>query len=398
MDGLFLTGIGHLTTNGGEPIADAVVATDEGNVTYAGPAHDAPDQGSREHHDLGGRAVLPGFVDAHTHLVFSGDRSHEFARRLAGESYARIAAEGGGILSTVHATRAASETELFEEASARAWRMIRSGTTSLEIKSGYGLTLESELRLLGVARRIGAELPVTVKTTFLGAHSVPPEYAGDPDGYVDHLITDMLPAVSGLADYCDVFVEEGIFGVEQARRVFEAAREHGLEPRIHAEQLTHHGGARLAADIGAASADHLDHATEDDARAMAAAGVAAVLVPGASYSLRSHQAPGPMLWEAGCTVALATDCNPGTSFLESMGLVISLAVVQMGLTADQAIWAATRGGALSLGLNTRGHIAAGSPADLVVLDAPTPDHIPYRPATALTWGTIQDGHWVHKVE
>lgn len=396
MSGLFLTGIGHLTTHDGDPITDAVVTINGTTITYAGGQSDSPAQEGRERVDCGGRAVIPGFVDAHTHLVFAGDRSDEFARRLSGESYADIAAAGGGILSTVSATRSASEDQLFDLAAARVWNMIRSGTTTLEIKSGYGLDLTTELRLLRVARRIGEELPVTVRATFLGAHAVPEEFRSDRDRYIDLVIDEMIPAAAAHADYCDVFVEPGVFSVEEARRILEAATVHGLQGRVHAEQLSHGGGAALAAELGAASADHLDHATEEDASALADAGVTTVLVPGASYSLRSSQAPGPMLWDAGCTVALATDCNPGTSYLESMGLVISLAVVQMGLTANQALWAATRGGALSLGLPDRGLLAPGQRADLAIIDAPTPTHIPYRPATNLVWGTIQRGEWAHR--
>lgn len=391
MGDLLLTNIGHLTTNEGEPVQQAAVSIRNGSIDYAGPEADASDQGGAVHVDCGGRAVIPGFVDAHTHLVFAGDRSDEFRRRLAGEPYT-----GGGILSTVESTRAASEEQLFGRASQRVQRMIANGTTTLEIKSGYGLDSETELRLLAVARRIGEELPVTVKTTFLGAHSVPPEYQTDRTGYVDLLIEEMVPEAAGLADYCDVFVEDGVFSVEEARRIFKAGKAHGLEGRVHAEQLGHTGGARLAAEMGAASADHLDHVTEEDAHLLASADVATVLVPGASFSLRSNQAPGPMLWEAGCTVALATDCNPGTSYVEAMGFVIALAVVQMRLTVDQAIWAATRGGALSLGLEDRGTLVTGQQADLVVLDAPSPAHIPYRPATSHVWGVIQAGRWSHR--
>jgi imidazolonepropionase len=390
---LFLTGIGQLTTNTGAPVANAVIAVENGVITYAGVEADAPDQtGSRV--DVGGRAVMPGFVDAHTHLVFAGDRSEEFARRLAGESYADIAAAGGGILATVAATRTSSEDELFQQAAARVWRMIRSGTTTLEIKSGYGLDLDTESAMLRVARRIGEELPIDVKTTFLGAHSVPPEYRDDRSGYVDVIVEEMLPSVADVADYCDVFVEEGVFSVDEARRIFEAAGRLDMEARVHAEQLGHTGGAALAASIGAASADHLDHANEDDATAMAAAGVSAVLVPGASYTLRSQQAPGPMLASAGCEIALATDCNPGTSYFESMGPIISLAVVQMGLTVDQAIRASTLGGARSLGYDDRGFIAPGGVADLIVLDAPTSAHIAYRPGANLVQKTIKAGQAV----
>jgi imidazolonepropionase len=391
---LFVTGIGHLTSNVGEPVTEAAVKIEAGAVVYAGPASDAPEQGTVQRVECGGRAVIPGFVDSHTHVIFAGDRSAEFALKMQGAGYADLAKQGGGIISTVTATRAASEDSLFEQAATRVWRMIEGGTTTIEIKSGYGLDLYTELALLQVARRLGDELPVTVKTTFLGAHAVPPEFRDDRAGYLDLIVEEMLPAVALFADYCDVFVEEGVFEVGEARRVFEAAAKHGLGARVHAEQLTHSGGAALAAEIGAVSADHLDHVTEDDARSLAEAGVVAVLVPGASYTLRSPQAPGPMLLDHGVTLALATDCNPGTSYLEAMGLVISLAVVQMGLSSDQAVHAATRGSALSLELPEHGLIAPGSAGDLVVLDAPSPDHIAYRPATNLAWKTIKAGRVV----
>ncbi len=391
MTDLLLTGIGHLTTNAGEPLEDAVVAIEDDRISYVGGRSDAPTQGDARRLECGGRAVIPGFVDAHTHLVFAGDRSDEFARRAAGESYADIAAAGGGILSTVAATRAASEDSLFELAADRARRMRAAGTTTLEVKSGYGLNVETERRLLEVARRLGEELPITVKTTFLGAHSVPLEFANDRQGYIDLVIEEMLPALAALADYCDVFVEEGVFDPEEARRILEAAQRHGLQARVHACQLGPGEGAALAAELGAASADHLDHATAEDAEALAASGVVAVLLPGASYTLGGRHAPARMIWDAGCTVALATDCNPGTSYLEAMGLVISLAVVEMGLTVEEAIWAATRGGALSLGLEDHGLVQPGMVADLVVLDAPNPVHIPYRPATNLSWQVVAGG-------
>lgn len=393
MPDLLLTGIGHLTTNAGDPIRDAAVLIHQGAIEFAGPEVDAPAQGPAERFDCGGRSVLPGFVDAHTHLIFAGDRSEEFRSRMGGNRYT-----GGGILSTVAATRSAPEDELYRAAASRVRRMIAGGATTIEIKSGYGLDTQTEVRLLQIARRLENDLPVTVKTTFLGAHTVPEEYRSDRQGYIDLVIEEMLPEVSSLADYCDVFVEEGTFSVEEAESIFDAGRSLGMGARVHAEQLGHSGGASLAARIGAASADHLDYVSEEDAAALATAGVAAVLVPGASYSLRSPQAPGTMLWDAGCTVALASDCNPGTSYVESMGFVISLAVVQMGLTVDQAIWAATRGGALSLGLEDRGVISPGMRADLTILDAPSPAHIPYRPATNHIWGVIQDGDWSHRRE
>jgi len=391
---LFLTGIGHLTTHAGEAMVDAVVKIEGGSIVYTGPGSDAPDQGNSARVECEGRAVLPGFVDSHTHLVFAGDRAGEFSMKMAGATYAEVAKSGGGILSTVAATRGASEDDLFASAATRARRMITAGTTTVEIKSGYGLDLETELRILRVARRIGTELPITVRTTFLGAHALPPEFRNDRAAYVDLLIDEMLPAAAALADYCDVFVEEGAFSVDEARRIFAAAKGHGLGARVHAEQLTHSGGAALAAEIGAVSADHLDHVTEGDAIALADAGVVAVLVPGASYMMRSPQAPGPMLIQHGAPVALATDCNPGTSYFETMGLIISLAVVQMGLTTEQAIHAATRGGALALGMDRHGTVTTGSAGDLVVLDAPSPSHIPYRPGANLVWKTIKSGRVV----
>lgn len=394
MSDLLLTGIGRLTTNTGEPISDAVVKIESGSVVFAGPTSDAPDQGAASRVECEGRAVIPGFVDSHTHIVFAGDRAGEFALKMQGATYKDLAGRGGGIISTVTATRAAGEKSLFEQAATRVWRMIEGGTTTLEVKSGYGLDLDTELALLRVARRLGDDLPVTVKTTFLGAHAVPPEYRDDRAGYLDLIVDHMLPAAAPLADYCDVFVEEGAFDIDEARRIFRAAAELGMRARVHAEQLTHSGGAALAAELGAVSADHLDHVTEDDARSLAGEGVVAVLVPGASYTLRAPQAPGPMLLEHGVKVALATDCNPGTSYLESMGLVISLAVVQMGLTSEQAVHAATRGGAMSLELPDHGLITPGSAGDLVVLDAPSPNHLAYRPATNLAWKTIKSGRVV----
>jgi len=362
------------------------VAIENSRIAYAGTEGDAPSQGSGQHIDCQGRAVIPGFVDAHTHLVFAGDRADEFSHRLAGADYT-----GGGILSTVAATRAASEDDLFREAAGRALRMIAAGTTTVEVKTGYGLELEAEQKLLRVAHRLADELPITVRATFLGAHTFPLEFQRDPNGYVDSIVEEMLPAVAPDADYCDVFVEEGAFTVDEARRVLEAAATHGLSARVHAEQLSHSGGARLAAELGAASADHLDRATEDDADALAGAGVSAVLTPGASYSLRKPQAPGPMLLDHGVNVALATDCNPGTSYFESMGLVISMACVLMGLRVDQAVFAATRGGALSLGLDDHGILEPGAVGDVVILDAPSETHLAYRPATNLVWKTIKAG-------
>ena len=394
MSDLFVTGIGHLTTHEGEAMVDAVVKIEDGSVVYAGPGSDAPEQGPSPRVECEGRAVLPGFVDSHTHLVFAGDRAGEFSMKMAGATYAEVAKSGGGILSTVAATRDASEDDLFASAATRVRRMITAGTTTVEIKSGYGLDLETELRLLRVARRIGTELPITVRTTFLGAHALPPEFRNDRAAYVDLLIDEMLPAAAPLADYCDVFVEEGAFSVDEARRIFAAAKGHGLGARVHAEQLTHSGGAALAAEIGAVSADHLDHVTEGDAIALADAGVVAVLVPGASYMMRSPQAPGPMLIEHGVTCRPGHRLQPGDLLLRVDGHGDQPRSRADGAHHEQAIHAATRGGALALGMERHGAIATGSAGDLVVLDAPSPAHIPYRPGTNLVWKTIKSGRVV----
>jgi imidazolonepropionase len=398
-DTSLITTIGSLVTNAsGVPgdvgvVSDAAIAVEDGLIVWAGPAAAVP----REHRgaevlDVGGRAVLPGFVDAHTHLVFAGDRSDEFVRRLAGEPYEAILASGGGIHATVASTRSARFDDLVDDASARLGRMLASGTTTVEAKSGYGLTVADEVRLLEAIAAAGEVSSADVVPTFLGAHV--PDRNVDPAAYVDLVVDEMLPACAPLASFCDVFCDPAAFDTVSSRRILEAAAGHGLPARLHVEQLAHSGGAVLAAEVGAASADHLDHATAEDAAALAAAGVAAVLLPAASFSMRSPQAPGRMLWDAGVTIGLATDCNPGTSNVESMGFVIALACLEMGLTPDEAVWAATRGSALSLGLDDRGAVTPGRIADLVILDAPSHHHIPYRPGSNLVWAVVKDGRRV----
>ncbi len=393
---LLLTGIGELVTNSAEApgglglVRDAAVAIKDGRVAWVGSAADLPAaHRGLDPFDVAGRAVVPGFVDAHTHLVFAGDRADEFARRLAGEDYEAILASGGGIHSTVTATRAASFDELVAAGRERAMRLLRQGTTTVEVKSGYGLDTDTEVRMLEAARAVGERTPIDVVLTYLGAHVVPRDI--DRGDYLDLVTGEMLDACVPLARYCDVFCDRGAFTVEEARRVLLAGLEGGLRPRLHAEQLAHTGAARLAAEMGAASADHLDHATPEDAVALREAGVVAVLLPAASFSLRTPQAPARMLWDAGVTVALATDCNPGTSYVESMPFVIALACLEMGLTPEEALWAATRGGALALEEPDKGRVVEGAVADLAVLDAPSYRHLPYRPGSDLIWAVVKDG-------
>lgn len=404
---LLLRGIGELVTNDpGRPeggllgiVGDAAVAVCGGNVAWAGRLEDLPD----EYFDLPdldchGRAVLPGFVDSHTHLVFAGERGEEFMRRLRGDTYESILEAGGGIQSTVRETRrVVQETAavgLVESARSRAERMLAHGTTTVEIKSGYGLDVSTELRMLEAATALGTLVPIDTVCTFLGAHVVPPEFADDRDGYLHLLEEEMLPVLAPLARYCDVFCDRGAFSVVEARRVLEAGKRHGLKPKVHAEQLAATGAARLAAEVGAVSADHLDHVDAESAALLATSGTVATLLPSASFSLRTPQAPARMLWDAGVTVAIATDCNPGTSFVESMQFVIAIAVLEMALTPTEAVWAATRGGAHALEEPRKGWIGAGSAADLVVLDAPSHIHIPYRPGANLVWKVIKDGEIV----
>jgi imidazolonepropionase len=345
-----------------------------------------------------GRTVLPGFVDPHTHAIFAGDRADEFARRLEGADYLEILAAGGGILSTVRATRAASESELAKRARGYLAEMLSRGTTTVEIKSGYGLSVEDELKLLRVARSLHESGLPTVVATFLGAHAVPPEYRDRPDNYVDLVVEEMVPriAAEGLARFCDVFCERGVFSVEQSRRVLEAGRAHGLAPKVHADQKTLLGGARLAATLGAVSADHLEHAAEEDLRALAQAGTVAVLLPGAAFMLmETVQAPARRMIELGVPVALATDFNPGTCPILSVPLIVGLACLRRLLSPAEAIVAATVNAAYAIGLGDEvGCLEPGKRADLVILDAPSHVHLAYWFGRNLVHTVVKDAQVV----
>jgi imidazolonepropionase len=352
-------------------VRDAALVAHDGVIAYAGPeaelrTSDVPDDALEI--DVRGAAVIPGFVDAHTHLIWLGDRGEEYARRASGVSYEEIAASGGGIRATVRATAAVSVDELAGAARARARRMLTHGTTTVEVKSGYGLDHDAEMRELDAANQLGAQTDLPdVVPTYLPLHASPD---GERDAYIDGVCSRGVADAASRARFVDAFCETGAFTVAECERVFTAARAHGLRPKVHAEQRTRSGGALLAARAGAVSADHLEHASGDDCAALAAAGVVGVILPGASVVLGGPPPPGGRLLEAGCTVAIATDCNPGTCYSESMPLMISLAVALGGLSPAQALVAATRGGAAALDLPDRGMLRAGLRCDAVILDTP----------------------------
>ncbi|TQV78884.1 imidazolonepropionase [Exilibacterium tricleocarpae] len=362
-------------------IRDALVAVAAERILWAGPAAQAPSLDGAVVINGKGGWLTPGLIDCHTHLVYGGDRAEEFEWRLQGRSYADIAAQGGGILSTVAATRAASATQLLDSAARRLRALCAEGVTTVEIKSGYGLALDTERRMLVVARALGQQLPITVRTTFLGAHALPPQYQGDADGYIDTLVETVLPALAaeGLVDAVDVFCEGIGFSVAQCRRLFERARELGLPVKGHVEQLSYQGGARLVAEFGGLSVDHVEYLPETDLESLAQSGAVAVLLPGAFYYLQEQQKP-PIaaLRRWGIPMAVATDLNPGSSPMASLLLALNQACILFGLTPEEALLGATRHAAAALGLADRkGCISAGFDADMLLWDCGRPAEICY---------------------
>lgn len=395
---LVVTDIGQLVTNdevrGGllGVVTAAAVAIEGDTIVWVGAEADLSDE-YRTYETLSaeGGAVLPGFVDAHTHAVFAGDRAGEFSQRLAGARYDEILADGGGIHSTVEATRAASLDALVAFSLPRISRMLKSGTTTIEIKTGYGLDIATEIKMLDAMEHIQETLAIDIVATFLGAHVPPREFVDDVDGYVDLVAGEMLDAAADRVSFVDVFCDVNAFTVDETRTIAQAAARHGIALRLHVDQFSRSGGAALAAELGATAADHIDYASDEDLAALAASGTVAVLLPGVSYSMHEPAPDGRRVWDSGVPVAIATDCNPGTSYIETMPFIVSLAAVTSGLTVEEAIWAATRGGALALALPDRGLLAPGQRADLVILDAPTYDHLPYRPDANLVVDVISAG-------
>lgn len=371
-------------TEGGAPygaIDDAAILIKDGRIAWVGPRADLPVHKAVETDSLGGRWVTPGLIDCHTHLVFGGDRSGEFERRLEGATYEEIARAGGGIVSSVKATREASEDELYAPAVKRLEGLKATGVTTVEIKSGYGLDHDSELKMLRVARRIGRDAGVRVRTSYLGLHAVPPEHKADRAAYVDKAVDQILPAAhaEGLVDAVDAYCEPIAFTTDEVARLFDKAEQLGLPVKLHADQLSDGGGAALAARYHALSADHIEHTTEPGVQAMAEAGVVAVLLPGAFLMLRETKAPPvALLRQHGVRMAVATDCNPGTSPVASMTAALNLACVQFRLTPEEAIAGATRHAARALGLQDEvGTLEVGKAADLAVWEINRPAELCY---------------------
>jgi len=391
MAALLVTDIGELVTNdpradgaGRGPLGllrDAALVVEGGRVGWVGPAAAAPAADASV--TAGGRAVVPGFVDAHSHLVFAGDRAAEFEARMSGVPYA-----AGGIRTTVAATRAASDEDLQAAAGRLVAEMLRQGTTTVEIKSGYGLTVHDEARSLAVAATF------TPETTYLGAHVVAPEFADDPAGYVDLVTGPMLDACAPHARWVDCFCERGAFDADAARAVLRAGAARGLGVRVHANQLGPGPGVQVAAECGAASADHCTHLSDEDVAALRDAGVVATLLPAAEFSTRSPYPDARRLLDAGVTVALATDCNPGSAYTTSMPFCVALAVREMRMTPAEALWAATAGGAAALRRDDVGVLRPGSRADFALLDAPSFVHLAYRPGAPVVGGVFHGGRLV----
>jgi imidazolonepropionase len=378
-------------------IEDAAIAIEGGRIAWIGSQADLPQQAAKETVSLDGRWVTPGLIDCHTHLVFGGERAGEFEQRLKGATYEEIARAGGGIVSTVRATRAAGEAELLASAKARLEALMTEGLTTIEIKSGYGLDLENERKQLRVARALGRACGVTVRTTCLSAHALPPEFAGKPDAYIDLVCNEILPAIAAesLADAVDAFSERIAFTAEQTARVFDTAKSLGLPVKLHADQLSDMGGAALAARYGALSADHIEYSAEAGIAAMGKAGTVAVLLPGAFFFLREKQVP-PLeqLRRHKVRIAISTDCNPGSSPALSLPLMMNMACTLFRMTPEEALAGVTRHAAAALGMaDTHGQLRAGFAADLAIWDIGRPAELSYWLGGNPCAGVVRAGRW-----
>ncbi|WP_458185879.1 imidazolonepropionase [Haladaptatus sp. NG-WS-4] len=379
---------------------DAAIAVVDGEVARIGASgpvtREYPPENADDAIDASGKAIVPGFVDPHTHALFAGDRSDEFEAKLQGKTYQEILSEGGGILRTVRATREASDERLLSNLLGHLDTMLAHGTTTVEVKSGYGLDTETELRMLDVIAQADDQHPVDVIPTFMGAHAVPE--GRDADDYVDEVVEEQIPAVAsqGIAQFCDVFCEEGVFDVPESRRVLVTGTEHGLTPKVHAEELAHIGGTQLAADLGATSADHLLHATQADIDAITEAGVVPVLLPGTAFGLSAEYADARAFLDAGAPVAIATDFNPNC-YSQSMGFATSLSCVEMGMTPAEALVAGTKHAAQALDIEDgTGTLQPGTPGDFAVLDAPNYVYVPYNFGVNAVEAVVKDGEVVHR--
>ncbi len=384
------TGISSLVTNNPElesgllgELSDAAFIEQDGQIVWVGSANDAPDADSEV--NLEGKSVVPGFVDSHAHLVFAGDRSQEFEARMSGTEYS-----AAGIMTTVNATRQATDEELDENIATRAIEMYRSGITTFETKSGYGLNVADELRSLRLA------VQHTEDVTFMGAHVVPEEFKKDKAAYVSLVKGEMLEACAPYSRWIDVFCDQGAFDYDESKAILEAGIAHGLLPRIHANQLAQGRGVELAVELGCASADHCTHLSSKDIELLASSNTVATLLPGAEFSTRAEYPDARRLWDNGVTVALATDCNPGSSYTTSMPFCIAVAVRDMHFTPEQALWSATMGGAKALQREDVGMLAVGKSADFVILDAPSFRHIAYRPGVDLIQETVISGTSIYR--
>ncbi len=393
-DSLFINANLATMAGGGFGVMEnAATGITDGKISYIGAAAGIT---ADVVHDVGGKWITPGLIDCHTHMVYAGNRAHEFAARQAGKTYAQISAEGGGIAYTVKQTRAASEAELFAQSEKRLKHFLREGVTTIEIKSGYGLDMDTEMKMLRVAKKLGEKYPVTIRKTFLGAHSVPTEFKGRADDYIDMVVNEMLPAIAKekLADSVDGFCEHIAFSPAQIARVFDAAQKHGIAVKLHAEQLSDQGGAAMAAQYKALSADHLEFVSEEGIKAMAASGTVAVLLPGAFYMLKEKQKPPvEMLRKHGVVIALASDCNPGTSPVLSLVAMLNMGCILFGLTPEEALLGITANAAKALGLPDRGTLEVGKVADMAIWDIGHPQDLAYQLGGNACVGTIKKGQY-----